>query len=475
MKAERARLEKSIRPTSAWALAVGTIIGWGCFILPGDYLSWSGPLGAFLGMVGGAVIMLFIARAYGYLIEKYPVAGGAFAFSYMGFGRDHAYICGWFLVLTYLSIVPLNATALPIPVNFFLNDALHLGYLYTLAGWDVYLAEVVLACSTILVFGYLNIRGVRSAGGTQFWMVVMMVGSVVLLAIGSLINPDASVQHLKPLFAPGKSMWTAILLVLVLSPWAYMGFDTIPQAAEELGFPAKKANRLMFTAILLGCLMYVVVIFATAVVFPWAEHVYPKVPPWATGDSIRESMGTPGVTILMLGVVMGIFTGINGFFLATSRLLFCMGRARVLPAWFGRVHPVYKTPRNALLFIMVVSLIAPWFGREAIIWIVNMSALGMALGYGYTSLTAVRLSRNTEAQGIRWVFRAAAVFSFSVVALLTLPQSPASLAVPSWIALFAWTLLGAVFYLGRAREYRSIPKEELDHLILDLQETPASN
>ncbi len=468
MTVKRVRLEKSIRPANAWALAVGTIIGWGCFILPGDYLSWSGPLGAFLGMIFGAVIMLFIARAYGFLMEKHPVAGGAFAFSYMGFGRNHAYICGWFLVLTYLSIVPLNATALPIPVNFFLGDVLHVGYLYTLAGWDVYVAEIALACSTILVFGYLNIRGVRSAGGSQFWMVLLMVCSVVLLAIGTLINPDVSVQNLKPLFAPGKSMWTSILLVLVLSPWAYMGFDTIPQAAEELGFPAKKANKLMFTAILLGCLMYIVVIFSTAVAFPWTEHIYPKTPAWATGASIRESMGTPGVTVLMLGVIMGIFTGINGFFLATSRLLFCMGRARVLPAWFGEIHPKYKTPRNAIVFIMVVSLLAPWFGREAIIWIVNMSALGMALGYSYTSFTAVRLSRNTEEQRNRWIYRTGGIFSLSVVALLTLPQSPASLAMPSWIALLAWTFLGAVFYLIRAREYRRIPKSELDRLILDI-------
>ncbi len=464
---ERARLERSLRPASVWALALGTIIGWGCFILPGDYLAWSGPLGAFLGMIAGAGIMLFIAKAYGFLMRKHPVAGGAFAFSYMGFGREHAFICGWFLVLTYLSIIPLNATALPIPVNFFLADALHLGYLYTVAGWEVHLAEVTLGCTTILVFGYLNIRGVRSAGGTQLWMVLLMVGSVVLMAIGSLVDPDVTIEHLKPLFAPGKSVWTSILLVLVLSPWAYMGFDTIPQAAEEIGFPARKATGLMFAAILLACVMYVVVIFSTALAFPWAELVYPRVPPWATGASIRESMGGFGVTVLMLGVVMGIFTGINGFFIATSRLLFCMARARVLPSWFGEIHPEYKTPRNAILFIMLVSFLAPWFGREAILWIVNMSALGMALGYGYTSFAAARLSHGTEEHKNCWVFRAGGVFSISVVALLTLPQSPASLAIPSWIALGAWTLLGATFYLGRAREYRSIPKRELDRLILD--------
>jgi len=471
---DRAQLNRSLGPAHVWALAVGAIIGWGCFILPGNYLSWSGPLGALLGMVVGAVLMMFIAKAYGFLMGRYPVSGGAFAFSYVGFGRDHAFICGWFLVLTYLSIVPLNATALPIPVNFFLGNVLHVGYLYTLAGWDVHLAEIALACTTLVVFGYLNIRGVRFAGGSQLWMVVLMVGSVALLATGSLMDPQVSMKNLVPLFAPGKSAWVSILLVLALTPWAYMGFDTIPQAAEEIGFPPEKAKRLMFASILMGCVMYCVVILSTALASPWEAQVYPKVPVWATGTSIQASMGGFGVVVLMVGVVMGILTGINGFYLATSRLLFCMGRARILPPWFGEIHPKYKTPRNAVLFIMWVSFLAPWFGREAILWIVNMSALGMALGYAYTSFAAARLSRGTEEHRHRWIFYVGGVFSISVVAVLTLPNSPASLEMPSWIALGAWTLLGAIFYLGQAREFRRIPKAELDRLILDLEASEAA-
>jgi hypothetical protein len=89
--------------------------------------------------------------------------------------------------------------------------------------------------------------------------------------------------------------------------------------------------------------------------------------------------------------------------------------------------------------------------------------------YSYTSFAAARFSRGTEESKYRWVFRAGGVFSISVIALLTLPQSPASLAMPSWIALGAWTLLGATFYLARARTYRRIPKQDLDRLILDIE------
>jgi amino acid transporter len=459
-------LSRTLSPLNVWALALGAIIGWGCFILPGNYLSWSGPLGSLLGMAIGGVLMMFIARAYGFLMNKFPVSGGAFAFSYAGFGRNHSFACGWFLVLTYLSIVPLNATALPIPVNFFAGDILQVGHLYTIAGWPVYLGEVALACATLLFFGIMNVRGVGFAGGSQLWMVVLMVGAVIMLAIASLMDSNSSIQNLLPAFAPEKPIWVSIVLVLALTPWAYMGFDTVPQAAEEMGFPANKAKRLMYAAIIIGGILYCVVILATALPKPWTEQVYPKVPDWATGASIRNSMGNLGVGILMVGIVMGIFTGINGFYLATSRLLFSMGRARILPPWFSEIHPQYKTPRNAILFITLLSLLAPWFGREALLWIVNMSALGMALGYGYTSFAAARLSQGTEEYKYRGIFYVGGIFSVCVLLLLMVPQSPASLTIPSWIALGVWVILGCVFYRWQAREFRSIPREDLDRLIL---------
>ena len=94
------------------------------------------------------------------------------------------------------------------------------------------------------------------------------------------------------------------------------------------------------------------------------------------------------MAVLSVAVAMAIFTGINGFFMASSRLLFSMGRARLLPAWFGAIDPARGTPRNALLFTGAVSLLAPWFGREAIVWVVDMAAVGTACGYLYTCLAA---------------------------------------------------------------------------------------
>ena len=101
--------------------------------------------------------------------------------------------------------------------------------------------------------------------------------------------------------------------------------------------------------------------------------------PWATGTTVRMSLGTPGIILLGTAVTMAILTGINGFFVASSRLVFGMGRAKVLPGWFGVIHKKHRTPRNALLFTGLASLIAPWLGRHVILWIVDMCAVGTSV------------------------------------------------------------------------------------------------
>lgn len=92
----------------------------------------AGPLGAIIGLTLGGLAMLVIAKSYGYMVQKVPVSGGEFAYAYNGFGRYHAYVCGWLLTLGYLSIVPLNATALSLLAKFIAPDLFTTGYLYSL-------------------------------------------------------------------------------------------------------------------------------------------------------------------------------------------------------------------------------------------------------------------------------------------------------------------------------------------------------
>ena len=459
---ERPRLRPVLAPLQVGSLALGCVIGFGCFILAGDFLETAGPLGAALGIALGGLAMVVIARSYGLMVGAFPVAGAEFAYAYRAGGRRHAVVCGWFLALGYLSIVPLNATALAVLGKFLAPELFARGHLYTVAGFDVFAGEVALAAFAVVLVGFLHARGVEGVGRTQAAMTGLLVAAVALVGIGAFTGPGASVANWQPWFAPGRSAWAGMLAMLAISPWLYVGFDTLPQAAEEFAFPARKAFRLMAAAILAGAGMYVVVLLATGVVLPWREVVAGE-SVWVTGATVRASLGTAGVAVLSVAVVTAIFTGINGFFMASSRLLFGMGRARLLPAWFGRIDPSRGTPRNALLFTGAASLLAPWFGREVIVWVVDMAAVGTACGYLYTCLAAFSVARRRHAR-VEAVL--GALLSAGFLVLLCVPGMPGFMAPPSWVALAAWIALGALFYLRRAREFAAIPDAELDTLIL---------
>ena len=112
-KNNEAKLEKKLSPLNVWSLALGCIIGWGAFVMPGNtFLGKAGPLGTAIAMGIAALIMIVISFNYHFMIKRYPVAGGEFTYTQKAFGRGHAFICSWFLGLSYLAIVPLNATAL---------------------------------------------------------------------------------------------------------------------------------------------------------------------------------------------------------------------------------------------------------------------------------------------------------------------------------------------------------------------------
>jgi len=465
----RVELKKTLKPIHVWSLAVGSIIGFGCFVLPGSWLPKAGPVGAAIAFVIGAAFMLAIASSYGFMIKNFPVAGGEFAYAYEAFGRNHAFICGWFLTLGYLSIVPTNGTALAVLGKYLAPGLFTRGYLYSIAGWEVYLGEILLASAGILIFGILNYRGVQAVGSIQMVMAVLLCGSVVLITAGSFLSPESSFSNLQPLFAPGKSPLASVAVLLAIAPFLYVGFDTIPQSAEEFNFSHDKSLKLMVTAIIVGGLMYAAVSLSTAVVAPWQQLIAGK-PVWATGQAMHQTLGSFGLLFLMIAVLMAICTGINGFYMATSRLLFSMGRARVIPSFFAEIHPKYKTPHKSILFVLAISLIAPWFGRPAIIWIVDMCAVGTAIGYLYTCLAPYVLHKsNPGLEGgskVKFMSILGALFSIVFLVLLLVPGSPAILGMPSWIALAAWVAMGLAFYATMAKEYQQIPKENLDHLIL---------
>ncbi len=458
-KMSEPQLEKKLSPINVWSLALGCIIGWGAFVMPGNtFLGKAGPLGTAIAMGIAALIMIIIAFNYNFMINKYPVAGGEFTYTHEAFGEKHAFVCSWFLGLSYLAIVPLNATALALIGRNLMNNIFQIGFHYNVAGYDIFFGEIILAVVALLLFAFLSIRGVKFTGYFQTGLVFALVGGVFIITIAALFNSNVRFSSLAPGFHPGNAPSAGILAVVAVAPWAFVGFDTIPQAAEEFKFTARKTKSIMILSILFGAAVYVLLNTVTAAVVPegyesWADYIDDmpnlngllSLPTFHAGYQL---LGTAGLLFLGIAVLGAILSGIIGFYMATSRLLYSMSKEKVLPGWFGKLHEKYKTPANAILFVLLIALFAPFFGRTALGWIVDMSSIGAAIGYGYTSLAAYKLAKKEKNTGIMvtGIIGGIMALAFMVLLLVPIPLFNCSLGKESYICLIAWVAIGAIFY-----------------------------
>ena len=464
------RLEKKLTSINVWALALGCIIGWGAFVMPGNtFLGKAGPLGTAIAMGIAAVIMIVIAFNYNYMIQKFPVAGGEFTYTHKAFGQRHAFVCSWFLGLSYLCIVPLNGTALALIGRNLMNNVFQVGFHYTVAGYDIYMGEVLLAMAALIAFAVLSIKGVKFTGVFQTGLVFALVGGVALVTIAALVSDKASFANLSPGFYDNGTLTSGaklggVLAVVAVAPWAFVGFDTIPQSAEEFKFSPAKTKSIMIISILFGAAVYVVLNTITAMVVPegyasWVEYI-DDLPNLSGLESLptfyaaKTLLGNAGLVFLGIAVLAAILSGICGFYMATSRLLYSMAKENVLPAWFGHLHEKNKTPDNAIKFVLAFALIAPFFGRTALGWVVDMSSLGAAIGYGYTSIAAIKFAKEEKNSGIMFSGVLGTIFAvlFVILLLVPIPMFGCSLGRESYICLIVWIVLGGIFYLTSQRK-----------------------
>ena len=489
MAERKSGLKRQLSPLHVWALAFGCVIGWGSFINPGKkFLMNSGVAGTAIAMILGALVMIVIAQSYAYMVPKYPKAGGEFTFTKACFGKLSAYICGWFLVAAYLTNVPMNSTAIGLIVDGLDGpmDILKWGFHYQVAGFDVWAGEMVLAMGILIAFGILNIWGVEKAGIIQTILAVLLGGSVLILTVAAWLGTEATVSNMEPLWGFDKAaaaaalaegnytsaaafahegrmgITSAILATFAIAPWAFVGFDTIPQAAEEFKFPYKKVSLIMIVAILFGCFVYIANnTIAAAALQNWPDLIVESsATPWLLLTASERLLGTPGKIIVGTAVSCAVLSGIMGFYLASSRLMYSMSLEGYLPRWFGVIDRKHGTPKNALIFCIFISLSGPILGREALGWFVDMSAIGASIGYFFTCASSVVTMRRS---GDGTIFlRCAAWFGmlvsglFMILQLVPIPGlSGVHFCIESYILLLVWIAIGIVFYIKQKKFFQT--------------------
>jgi len=455
---DKTTLQKYLSPLSVWALAFGCAVGLGAFVMPGTvFLPLAGPVGATAGMILGGAIMIVIGYNYYFMMKHYPDAGGTYAYAKKVLGYDHGFLSAWFIILVYLAITWANATALTIIFRNLLGDFFQFGFHYQFAGFDVYFGEVLVSVSALVIFGLVCIRGGKVASTVQTVSAIVLLGGI-LIGMGAVIsNGGGNIFSITPQFVPDSSPMSTIFVIMVLSPWAFVGFESISHSAEELNFHKKNFFSIIVAAVMISAAAYVFLIIIAISILPagygnWFEYIgdlgnlsgFEGLP---TLNTFTTLMGESGFYIFLFAVMGAVITGLVGNTIAGSRLIYAIARDNLLPEWFKKINK-FGSPQNAIIFIMLLSIPIPFFGRTAISWIIDVNTVGATVAYAYTSAVAFMMARRENVFSVKVTGIIGCLISAIFFLYLMIPNFWAinAMSVESYLIFIFWSMLGFVFF-----------------------------
>ncbi|HJP05016.1 MAG: amino acid permease [Chromatiales bacterium] len=436
------------------ALAFGAIIGWSWVLLTGTWIYTAGSLGAMLAFLVGGVAMILIGLTYAELASAMPMVGGEHVYSHRAFGPGLSFICTWALILAYVTVVAFEPVALGVAIDY-LWPEFTTGKLWNFAGDTVWLTWVVTGMSGALFLTFINVRGVRPAAFLQFVVTSIILLAGILFIAGTV--PAGSVGNLIPLFREGLG---GTLSVLIMVPMMFIGFDVIPQTAEEISLPYRAIGTLLVLSVCMAMAWYLLMILGVGLTFP-ADELENQL--MATADASSVAWGSTWAgQLIVLGGIAGIISSWNAFLVAGSRVVYALARAGRLPGWLGELHTRYNTPHKAILLIGLFSFLAPLFGRQILVWCIDAGGFAVVIAYGIVAASFLVLrQREPEMERpyrlkhgllVGWL----ALLLSCALLLVYLPGSPAALVWPyEWLILLGWSLLGLVFWRRASRDRQS--------------------
>lgn len=463
------KFDKVLGAKDIFVIAFGAMIGWGWVINSGDWITNAGFLGTIAAFLIGGAMVFFVGLTYAELTSAMPQCGGEHVFSYKAMGPTGSFICTWAIILGYAATASFEAAALPTVVKYILGDGFMKGYMYSVGETPIYASYVAVGSVVAIIITYINLRGVQTAAVLQRILTAIIAIAGILLIVASTLRGDMP-NITTNLFAEAtggivttKSALGGILTVTCMTPFLFVGFDVIPQAAEEINVAYKKIGGIMLFSIAMAVAWYLLIVFAVAYIMPKDAMAESMANGLVTADAMARAFGMDAMAnVLIIGGMCGILTSWNSFLLGGSRALYSMGEARMLPEVFSRLHPKYKTPTAAIILIGVANFIAPFFGKPVLIWLVDAASFGCCVAYLFVSLsycilrkTQPEMNRPYKVKHGELVGVIAVVLSgiLSMLYIIPLPFASSALIWQEWIVVGVWIGLGVIFYFYSKKKY----------------------
>lgn len=352
--AEDKSLKKVLGSFELTMLGIGAIIGTGIFVITGIAAAdYSGPA-LILSFVISGLACAFAALCYAEFAAMVPVAGSAYTYSYSALGEIWAWIIGWDLILEYA--VSIAAVAI---------------------GWSGYVVNITKSLGINLPAALINSPGIN--GGVINLPAVLIIGvisTVLLLGVKEsakfnniivmiklavvLLFIVLAIGHVKPAnwhpFMPYG--FNGVVKGAAIVFFAYIGFDAVSTAAEEVKNPQKDLPKGIINSLIICTVLYIVVSAILTGVLPYLKYKETAAPVAYALQQIGINWGSAMVSV---GALCGITSVLLVMMFGQTRVFYAMSRDGLIPKAFGTVHPKFGTPVNSTIIVAVVTALIAGF------------------------------------------------------------------------------------------------------------------
>ncbi len=451
-------LRPYLSPLTVWALSVGTAIGWGSLVVTSrTYLSQGGLLGSILGLLIGLGMMLMVAHHYHFLANRYPGTGGLYNYVKYIFGYDRAFLVAWFLFLIYISIFWANATSIPLFARYFLNNSFSFGYLYTLFGYEVYLGEALVTLAVIALVALLCMWSKRATARSMEVLTLLFTVGITVCFVAAMAGHGNTEFSFDPAFIPEKSALRQVVRITFISPWAFIGFESVSHSAAEYRFKHSHMFRVLVISLAVTTALYIFILLLSVSAYPegcesWLDYIrrldeFEGIEGLPAFYAANYYLGSAGVRILMASLMALVLTSLIGTLRALGRLCYAVAQDGILSERYAHLS-TKQIPVNTIILVVLVSLPIPFLGRTTISWIVDTTTIGATILYGFASAAVLKAARQegrrrdillgTLCMGILLVFMVFLMFPGAF--------SDHTIETETYVLMTVWSLLGLFFF-----------------------------
>jgi len=414
-----------------------------------------------IALLIASITYITTGLSYAELASTYPVAGGAQYYAYKAFGKLNGFLAGWGLMLDYT-------------VNIALFSLAAVGYLGFLveAFWG---SEIILmnpyygACAIALILALivLNIIGIKYSSRFNELFVMFdlfTVGVLLLSGIVTLLLSGRAVTWFNSLSNIGETpSWSGFAYAITLSMASYIGIESISQAAEE----TKNPKRIIPTATKAAIISVLIVALTASLLSVTLLDVS------TIGSRAQDPMVALASSIPYIGGLLSLWIGFMGFMICyvstntgiigVSRVTFSMGRLKLSPQIFRKVHSRFRTPYVTIIifpFIAIAIIVSNIFlsSLDLLELVASLYNFGALISYMYVNLALVVLHKESKGAGWRTPYVIRVPYHGKKTELPLVPIIGFISCFIIWVMMvitheqgrllgFAWFSLGAILYL----------------------------